>query len=246
MSVVQASLAELLALQRGSHSMSGVSPSVAAQLPPSGHTTRPPSRPPSHGGRTGLSTPLLDIQSDDEDEPLEPSAVIYNNMLSLAEAARLKADGHLEGDTLPPSSKRPRPPHPFNYDIGHKRAKNGDSMLKRALPMQRGDHVNRFKSPMEMGFCSAKKGEELFNLFMEGGGVYVPIFEPGIDTWESLCRRSPFLVTTLILVGSKIEDAGRLPSLLQTQCKEHAENIGEWESAADSRNAHPVHAGRAY
>lgn len=180
------------------------------------------------------------LPSDDEDDPLEPSAVIYNNMLSLAEAARLKADGHLDGESegvLVP----PRPPartHPFDYDLDsaspsehppparpHKRQRMDDPQLRRALPTQRGDNT-QFRNPVEMGFCTPEKGKALFDLFMQGGQIYVPIFDPEVDTWESLCDRSPFAVTALIMVGSKIEDAGSQPSELQTKCRQHAEMIG--------------------
>lgn len=61
--------------------------------------------------------------------------------------------------------------------------------------------------------------------FFEGASDYVPIFDP-TDTWASLRERSPFAVTALILVGAKIEDAGKEPSELQRKCKEHAENMG--------------------
>ena len=54
----------------------------------------------------------------------------------------------------------------------------------------------------------------------------MPIFDPVADTWASLRERSPFAVTALILVGAKIEDAGKEPSELQRKCKEHAENLG--------------------
>lgn len=198
------------------------------------------------------------LPSDDEDDPLEPSAVIYNNMLSLAEAARLKADGHQEGDAEPPLLAEPPPrTHPFDYDLDEpdeptsspprpdhphpsslsrshsqsqsrprKRARLDDPQLRRALPMQRGDNT-QFRNPVEMGFCSPEKGRELFDLFMQGGQIYVPIFDPEVDTWESLCERSPFAVTALIMVGSKIEDAGGPASELQKKCRDHAEMIGE-------------------
>jgi hypothetical protein len=45
---------------------------------------------------------------------------------------------------------------------------------------------------------------------------------------NSIRRRSPFLITAIIMVISKIVDAGsgHPPSLLQRQCREHAEKIG--------------------
>ncbi|BEI86267.1 hypothetical protein CcaverHIS002_0605540 [Cutaneotrichosporon cavernicola] len=180
----------------------------------SNERTRTPSPPPDSGA-----------PSDDEDDPLEPSAVIYNNMLSLAEAARLKADGQ-DGEEESPAIQ-PRP-QLFNYDLSpgppRKKARLADPQLRRALPTQRGDNT-QWHNPVQMGFCIDSKGRALFNLFMQAQ-VYVPIFDPEVDTWESLCERSPFAVTAIVMVGSKIEDAGSPPSALQTQCREHAEMIG--------------------
>ena len=78
---------------------------------------------------------------------------------------------------------------------------------------------------------------------------YVPIFDPAVHTFESLCHRSPFAITALITIGSKIEDAGGPQSELQIKCREHAEDIGRFmnvRAASDSRQAHPVHAGLPY
>lgn len=43
----------------------------------------------------------------------------------------------------------------------------------------------------------------------------------------SLRKRSPFSITALVLVGCKIEDAGRPESELQKKCREHAEMISK-------------------
>ncbi|GMK57174.1 hypothetical protein CspeluHIS016_0400080 [Cutaneotrichosporon spelunceum] len=180
----------------------------------SNERTRTPSPPPDSGA-----------PSDEEDDPLEPSAVIYNNMLSLAEAARLKADGQDGQEELPTILPRPQL---FNYDLSpgppRKKTRLSDPQLRRALPTQRGDNT-QWRNPVQMGFCVDAKGRALFDLFMQAQ-VYVPIFDPEVDTWESLCERSPFAVTAIIMVGSKIEDAGGPPSCLQTLCREHAEMIG--------------------
>lgn len=172
------------------------------------------------------------MPSDDEDDdPLEPHAIIYNNMLSLAEAARLKADGHLEENDRPPRKRdaRGREQMPFDFTVdaeSRKRPRRDDGLRKSDPLLQRGNHVHAFKHPIELGFCSEAKGRQLFQIFMDGAAVYVPIFEPGVDTWESLLLRSPFSVTVLMYVGAKIEDAGGQPSVLQNKLKDHAEKIG--------------------
>jgi hypothetical protein len=90
--------------------------------------------------------------------------------------------------------------------------------------------------------------------FMAHCLVFMPCFDPAFDTFESyvtlscefcdlplsrvlltatsahahdsMRSRSPFCVTTLIYVASKLEDPANTPSDLQKLCQEHAENIG--------------------
>ena len=96
-------------------------------------------------------------------------------MFSLAEAARLKQDGHL---------LRESKIHPFDFSTRdfdgspdnsrgkkRKRMKMGTGMnddefleMKRALPMQWGNQVHAFKDAIEMGICTVEKGRELFDL----------------------------------------------------------------------------------
>lgn len=73
---------------------------------------------------------------------------------------------------------------------------------------------------------------------MDGCSVYMPCFDPEIDTFErwvldwrieltiSLRKRSPFSITALVMVGAKVCDAGGPVSDLQRLCRQHAEKIG--------------------
>lgn len=113
---------------------------------------------------------------EDEDEPLEPSAVIFNNMLSLAEAARLKADGHYEKDTdlTPEEVKRQSlaksRTHLFDYTVegderSRKRARlSGDagSAHAKVMHLQRPDYIHPFPDPVEKGIVTEEEGRELF------------------------------------------------------------------------------------
>jgi hypothetical protein len=192
--------------------------------------------------RDRRSSPVLEAdygaQSEDEDYP---HAVIYNNMLSLAEAARLKADGQLEEkdyeeeDEQPWNDRDRRRPlkreadaAPLDNGTDEKRQRRTSGPIPRhALPMQRGNLVHQYQNPIELGFCSPQKGEQLYHLFMDSAAIYVPILDPEVDTWNNLCKTAPFTVTVVSFVGSKIEDAGGPASDLQNKCKAHAENIGK-------------------
>ncbi|WVQ62049.1 uncharacterized protein L199_000183 [Kwoniella botswanensis] len=53
----------------------------------------------------------------------------------------------------------------------------------------------------------------------------MPCFDPEYDTWDSLRKRSPFAITTIIAVVTKCEDAAGPPSELQLKSREHAEKM---------------------
>lgn len=96
-------------------------------------------------------------QSDDEEDgPLEPPAILYNNMLKLAEAARLRQDGSYEEHT-----SRVRPRGAQDEGRAAKRPRRDATVL--AQPVQRGSHAG-FKDPVDLGWCSPEEGERLFNV----------------------------------------------------------------------------------
>ncbi|RXK36515.1 hypothetical protein M231_06237 [Tremella mesenterica] len=189
---------------------------------------RPPTPPPkpSH----------LSSDSDDDSDPLDPSraGAPWDNMLSLAEAARLKADGHhdfnLDGDRDSTTGKRKVEAKIYPFEPEAKRQKTAgsrpDNELKRALPLQQVNRVHAFKDPMDLGWCSEERGKQLYDVFFQRCHMYMPCFDPEVDTWDSLRRRSPFCITAIMMVGAKVEDAGGPESELQRQCREHAEKIG--------------------
>jgi hypothetical protein len=102
----------------------------------------------------------------------------WRSMLSLVEAARLEADGHMVKDEqLSPharkaAGKKPKR-HPFDFEEsedGHankKRRSNGDDTetmgYRTALPQQKGSHQHAFLDPVDLGFCTEQRGKELFD-----------------------------------------------------------------------------------
>nr|XP_031860933.1 uncharacterized protein CI109_003660 [Kwoniella shandongensis]KAA5528005.1 hypothetical protein CI109_003660 [Kwoniella shandongensis] len=206
------------------------------QIPPGqapwlGHT--PASRPPQ------VASPHASPHNSDDDEPTDPfsfdtTSAPWANMLSLAEAARLKADSHIVRDDDGPGGPR-----------GRKRTMGGSftegtdrsRLLKKARAMnktaefspeltinERGNHA--FPDPIDLGWCTPERGHQLFDLFFDKCGVYQPCFDPEHDTWDSLRDRSPFAITAILAVAAKCEDAAGTPSELQFKCREYAEKIG--------------------
>ncbi|ORY32276.1 hypothetical protein BCR39DRAFT_45188 [Naematelia encephala] len=217
--------------------------STPAPLPTPVSSLKPPSSPQL---RTADSSAHA---TDDEDdaEPLQSSSIgPWDNMFSLAEAARLSQDGQnpalVKGDRRRTGEGSDEKNHPFDFTTGdsprhgrkRRRTKGpggaaADELaeLKKALPLERGSHIHTFQDPIELGYCTLEKGKQLFDLFMEHCQVYMPCFDPEVDTFESMRKRSPFSTTAIIFTASKCLDAGSTPSSLQIRCREQAEKIGQ-------------------
>ncbi|WWC58635.1 uncharacterized protein I303_101179 [Kwoniella dejecticola CBS 10117] len=175
--------------------------------------------------------------SSDEDEPIDPlksayAAAPWANMLHLAEAARLKADHHIGGDddhTFRPKVISPRFEGAEETQKGsRKRQKTtnakGDDRGAIHISLNERGH-NGSPDPVDLGWCTLERGKQLFDIFFERCGCYMPCFDPEHDTWDSLRRRSPFAITTIIAVAAKCEDAAGPASDLQLKSREHAENM---------------------
>ena len=128
--------------------------------------------PPAENGSTAPG-------SDEEDEdPLDPTQMNapFDNMLSLAEAARLKADGHMTDQPKPrspvkrPSSHMPfdfgSPSHP-NKSKKRRSTRQGAELelgLEMPYPVERGDTLHAFPDVVDLGYCSAEKGRQMVDL----------------------------------------------------------------------------------
>jgi hypothetical protein len=98
----------------------------------------------------------------------------FDNMLSLAEAARLKADGHM--NDLPKNKspvKRPASNMPFDFGSpGHPSKKRRSTRagaelelgLQMPYPVERGDKMHAFPDVVDLGYCTTEKGKELVDL----------------------------------------------------------------------------------
>lgn len=134
-----------------------------------------------------IKRPASPSSSEEEDpDPAIASATFpgpWRSMLSLAEAARLKADNQLtkeeaEGDANKRAPSRearedgggPKR-HPFDYGQGpdKKRRKSNlgtvedeNTGLRGALPLLRGSQRHAYRDPVELGIIGEGRGRELF------------------------------------------------------------------------------------
>lgn len=110
---------------------------------------------------------------DDDEDPLNPTQMNapFDNMLSLAEAARLKADGHMDQSKRSPM-KRPASNIPFDFDSpGHAKKRRSTRVgtelelgLEMPYPVERGDKMHAFPDVIDLGYCTEEKGRELVEL----------------------------------------------------------------------------------
>lgn len=153
-------------------------PQLPAHAPPSFVAPAPPGPrhvaarwdPPAENASTAPG-------SDDEDEdPLNSNQLNapFDNMLSLAEAARLKADGHMTDQPKPRSPVKRPPSHiPFDFGSpGHPNKKRRSTRqgaelelgLEMPYPVERGDKLHAFPDVVDLGYCSVEKGKQMVDL----------------------------------------------------------------------------------
>jgi hypothetical protein len=154
------------------NSVSQANPSPVLYDPPSKpqQPSQPNWEPPPENGSTAPGS------DDDDEDPLNPTQMNapFDNMLSLAEAARLKADGHMNDQPKNRSPvKRPASNIPFDFGSpGHPAKKRRSTRagaelelgLQMPYPVERGDKMHAFPDVVDLGFCTTEKGKQLVDL----------------------------------------------------------------------------------
>ncbi|WWC59868.1 uncharacterized protein I303_102430 [Kwoniella dejecticola CBS 10117] len=184
---------------------------------------------------------------------------MMRDMLRREERKRLRADGHLPAESLSPKNPTNLQTHTHGQHHQHQPVGDGQSggqdydagsqshlqtkKRKRSTNSQI-DHspTPKLLDPVAEGICDEIYGRQLFELFFRGAHAFIPVYDPAIDTWDSLRRRSSFSVSVILFVGQKIMDAGNEASDLQRRLKEHAENIGKSTLFSPIANAEALQA----
>ncbi|EKM80953.1 hypothetical protein AGABI1DRAFT_71600 [Agaricus bisporus var. burnettii JB137-S8] len=92
---------------------------------------------------------------------------------------------------------------------------------KRAEPIPR----NAFPHVVEKGLVTDSEARELFNIFFAGCHLFIPLFDPVYDTYESLMERSPWTFDAILAVAGKIRSGNGPLSSTFYQCLEEAQGI---------------------
>ncbi|OAX36573.1 hypothetical protein K503DRAFT_867495 [Rhizopogon vinicolor AM-OR11-026] len=155
--------------------------------------------PPPHKYATYGIVPSATPSSDDESEETLPRA----SLNAPIEALQGLANAAAEAAAAPSSSST--------------RAKK----RPRVEPIPR----NAFPHVIEKGLVSENEARELYHIFFAGCHIFIPLFDPNYDTFESLMERTPWTFDAILAVASKIRSGNGPLSSTFYKCLEEAQGI---------------------
>ncbi|KAF9793281.1 hypothetical protein BJ322DRAFT_1155023 [Thelephora terrestris] len=82
-----------------------------------------------------------------------------------------------------------------------------------------------FPHVVEKGLVSETEARELHHIFFSGCHLFIPIFDPSYDTFESLMERTPWTFDSILAVAAKIRSGNGPLSPTFYKCLEEAQNI---------------------
>lgn len=177
----------------------GQSPANKRRFPP-----LPGFAPPPHKYATYGIVPSTAPSSDDESEDTLPRATLNAPIEALQGLANAAAEA-AAGTGAPIGS----PPH-------QRRRKR-----KRVEPIP----PNPFPHVVEKGLVSDAEARSLYNIFFSGCHLFIPLFDPSYDTYESLKERTPFCFDAILAVAAKIRAGCGPPGATFYRCLEEAQGI---------------------
>ncbi|PPQ67296.1 hypothetical protein CVT25_005880 [Psilocybe cyanescens] len=155
--------------------------------------------PPPHKYASYGIVPSTAASSDDESEDTLPRASLNAPIEALQGLANAAAEA-----AAAPSAETPRV-----------------KKRKRAEPIPR----NAFPHVVEKGLVTDSEARELFNIFFAGCHLFIPLFDPSYDTYESLMERSPWTFDAILAVAGKIRSGNGPLSPTFYKCLEEAQGI---------------------
>ncbi|CAA7263161.1 unnamed protein product [Cyclocybe aegerita] len=155
--------------------------------------------PPSHKYANYGIVPSTAPSSDDESEDTLPRASLNAPIEALQGLANAAAEAAAAPSAEPPRVKK----------------------RKRAEPIPR----NAFPHVVEKGLVTDSEARELFNIFFAGCHLFIPLFDPSYDTYESLMERSPWTFDAILAVAGKIRSGNGPLSPSFYKCLEEAQGI---------------------
>ncbi|KAF9038300.1 hypothetical protein BDZ89DRAFT_1090554 [Hymenopellis radicata] len=155
--------------------------------------------PPPHKYATYGIVPSTAPSSDDESEDTLPRATLNAPIEALQGLANAAAEAAAAPSAQPPRVKK----------------------RKRAEPIPR----NAFPHVVEKGLVTDSEARELYNIFFAGCHLFIPLFDPSYDTYESLMERTPWTFDAILAIAGKIRSGSGPLSPTFYKCLEEAQGI---------------------
>ncbi|KAI5120651.1 hypothetical protein M0805_007988 [Coniferiporia weirii] len=155
--------------------------------------------PPPHKYATYGIVPSTAPSSDDESEDTLPRSSLNAPIEALQGLANAAAEAAAAPSASPPRVKK----------------------RKRAEPTPR----NAFPHVVEKGLVSDAEARELCHIFFSGCHLFIPLFDPSYDTYESLKERTPWTFDAILAIASKIRSGSGALSPTFYKCLEEAQGI---------------------
>ncbi|TFK44692.1 hypothetical protein BDQ12DRAFT_30687 [Crucibulum laeve] len=155
--------------------------------------------PPPHKYASYGIIPSTAPSSDDESEDTLPRSTLNAPIEALQGLANAAAEAAAAPSAEPPRVKK----------------------RKRAEPIPR----NAFPHVVEKGLVSDSEARELYNIFFAGCHLFIPLFDPSYDTYESLMERTPWTFDAILAVAGKIRSGNGPLSPAFYKCLEEAQGI---------------------
>ncbi|KAG8214039.1 hypothetical protein J3R82DRAFT_10795 [Butyriboletus roseoflavus] len=155
--------------------------------------------PPPHKYATYGIVPSTAASSEDESEDTLPRATLNAPIEALQGLANAAAEAAAAPSTAPPIVKRRQRPEP--------------------IPRNAFPHV------IEKGLVLEAEARELHHIFFAGCHLFIPLFDPNYDTFESLMERTPWTFDAILAIASKIRSGNAPLSPTFYKCLEEAQGI---------------------
>lgn len=201
----------------------------------------------SEASRRHMSLPPSRAESEDREDMLGPDDIVaplgaMSNMAGLVEAAveRAREEKARVEVVASPAGKRDADEErggilkkarvSFSSDgPAVVEAQGLPQTLAPAKPKSRvkKTHVHAYPDAVELGIVTEEEGRELMSIYYSGSSNFIPCYDPCYDTWDSLKIRSPFSITTIVMVGARVRDGGGPVSDVQRLSLEHAQKIAQ-------------------
>ncbi|CAK9787310.1 hypothetical protein CC85DRAFT_272355 [Cutaneotrichosporon oleaginosum] len=201
----------------------------------------------SEASRRHMSLPPSRAGSEDRDDMLGPDDIVaplgaMSNMAGLVEAAVERAREEKARGDPGSSSAGKRDADEERGGVQKKsrvsfssdgpavvEAQGLPQTLAAAKPKSRvkKTHVHAYPDAVELGIVTEEEGRELMSIYYSGSSNFIPCYDPSFDTWDSLKIRSPFSITTIVMVGARVRDGGGPVSDVQRLCREHVQKIAQ-------------------